>query len=154
MLGLGTGKSCWGNFNHNRYLLAQEQMLAIISPVIINWILVILHRFTFRTKSDFVRVFSGIEHWGWSHLGSVGWVGSTIAPSLHTAHAYIHNTVKLTSIILSITGGFYQQCWHSIIGQRLSIICQCLVGMAYQEVCKHNNEDMTWQWRFWGQKKT
>ena len=58
-----------------------------------------------------------------------GCVSSTVAPSLldaHTAHVYIHNTVELASIILSIIGGFYQHCWHSIIGQRLSIICQCL----------------------------
>ena len=38
----------------------------------------------------------------------------------HTAHAYIHNTLKLASIILSIIREFYQQCWHSIIGQRVS----------------------------------
>ena len=38
----------------------------------------------------------------------------------------IHNPVQLASIILSIIGGFYQHCWHSIIGQRLSIIRQCV----------------------------
>ena len=37
-----------------------------------------------------------------------------------------HNMIKLASIVLSIIGRLYQQCLHSIIGQRLSIICQCL----------------------------
>ena len=41
-------------------------------------------------------------------------------------YIYIHNPVQLASIILSIIGGFYQHCWHRIIGQRLSVIRQCL----------------------------
>ena len=86
-------------------------------------------------------------------LSRLSWLyNSTIIIRRNTAHAYILNTVKLASIILSIIGEFYQQCWHSIIGQRLSIICQCQVGMACQQVCKHN-EDMMWKWRFWGQEK-
>ena len=40
-------------------------------------------------------------------------------------HTYIHNTVKLAGIILSIIGGFSQQC---ITGQRGSIIHQCLIN--------------------------
>ena len=41
-------------------------------------------------------------------------------------YIYMHNPVQLASIVLTIIGEFYQHCWHSIIGQRLSIICQCL----------------------------
>ena len=39
-----------------------------------------------------------------------------------------------TSIILSIIGGFYQKCWHCIIGQRVSIIRQCLVRKTVHSV--------------------
>ena len=39
---------------------------------------------------------------------------------------YCTKPVQLASIILSIIGGFYQHCWHNIIGQKLSIIRQCL----------------------------
>ena len=41
----------------------------------------------------------------------------------HILYIHIHNTVQLASIIL---GQFYQQSWHSIIGLRLNIVCQCL----------------------------
>ena len=43
---------------------------------------------------------------------------------------HIHNTVKLASIISSMIGAFYQQCWHSII---MSIIHQCLLQSC--EIC-------------------
>ena len=46
-------------------------------------------------------------------------------------YTYIYNPVQLASIILSIIGRFYQHCWHSIIGQRLSIIRQCLVWQLH-----------------------
>ena len=46
-------------------------------------------------------------------------------------YTYIYNPVQLASIILSIIGRSYQHCWHSIIGQRLSIIRQCLVWQLH-----------------------
>ena len=62
-----------------------------------------------------------------SHLGLL--YNSTVSINIghiavHTVHVYtVHNTVKVASIALRIIRGFYQQCWHNIIGQRLSIIC-------------------------------
>ena len=81
-----------------------------------------------HAKLDFIGgfSFSSTEHWGQSH---VGWVSSIIAPLVsisgiakYTAHVYTWNS-QATSILLSIIGAVYQQCWHR---QRVSVSHQCL----------------------------
>ena len=88
----------------------------------------ILDSANLHAKLDFVGgfSFSSTEHWGQSH---VGWVNSIIAPLVsisgiaeYTAHVYTRNS-QATSIMLSIIGAVYQQCWHR---QRVSVSHQCL----------------------------
>ena len=91
--------------------------------------------FLLHTKFDFVR---GSSFPLRKVTPRLSWLyNSSISINIRHCYTYctcmyMHKTVKLSSIILNIIGGFYQQCWHSILEQRLSIFCQCLPTVKLQ----------------------